>query len=249
MACQFPKNFVDELRWVSEKLLSVINVDILIGSGPGDGSIDCNLPGNTNITSFDCGKWCSIRAILSNPACQDTNEDYLQDLIDALHCVLSNVDLDYGIKAQIKRFKCLVEILKVRINSIACVAQCEDIIGDLLCILIQVLTALISAVSKVATMVYYADCYDESRIAKSFIDCISCDFVNDLCELERLLDELIAVANAFNVCFMDSCTPCTVAPSVPPKRRPVCPPPMMHGGHHGPKSQYNGSCKPGCGCN
>lgn len=244
----FPNKYIKNLKYITTSLQSIIDNHILIDSGPAESPSNCDTS-TPPAKIFDCEQWCKIRALLSNPDCEPTDTvNYLQALIDTLDCILGNVDsLDYDIKAQIKRFKCVVNYLRVRINSICCVEEqsCQDIVGDLLCVLMQVLTTLISATSKIATIVYYANCAKSgNRVASVFINCLICDFVNDVCELERLLEELMAISNAFNSCFMDSCTPCTISPCAPPKRRPMCPPSIMNN----PKPQFSGYKRPGCGC-
>jgi len=163
--------------------------------------------------------------------------------------------MNYGLKAQFERFKCLCQSLTARIEGIRCNDSCDDIIGDLLCLLIQLLTKLISAVSKAATLVYYADCVSDTtdccrkRIVV-FFECMTCDFVNDLCELEKLSNELNAILIAFIAFDMQNCTPCGTAKCAPVKQRPMCPPNMMNCGCHGHKPPYGYGHKPGgCGCN
>lgn len=256
--CQFIKEYIGNLEYVSNGLLSIINTNILIGSSPiytpvknTDGSCIPLLP-NTDVTLFDCSKWQIIKNLLVVNSGTNTapKPGYLEILCDTLDCITKNVTgLGHGLASQFERFACLCKSLRDRLDCIVCNASCPEILGDFLCLLLQILTKLISAISKGASLVYYADCDRTSATAHSivvaFFDCIACDFVNDLCELERLANELNAIVIGFATCNLQQCTPCYVAPCAPKKVRPTCPTNNMNDGYGRPR-QNCCNCNKGC---
>lgn len=254
MSCVFPDNYVRNLNYVSTQLLLIINTNILIGSQSTylkvtDDNGDCNPPDNENITKFGFNEWKIIQNKLLVEAAAG-QPGLLIILEDTLDCISKNItDLGYGLQSQFERFECLVNSLKERLECISCGFECEEVVGDFLCLLLQILTKLISAIAKAASLVYYADCREQKdKLSVSFFECIACDFINDLCDLEKLINELTAIIVAFATCNLQQCTPCYVAPCAPKKVRPVCPPHMMKDGYgYGYKPKHGGSC--GCSCN
>ncbi|HSQ90090.1 hypothetical protein [Romboutsia sp.] len=253
---QYTVPYIQNLEYVSQGLLNIINGQILPGITPAAPIFigDCEDLPTDDSQVFDCDDWIRIKDLLiklsDDPA--DT-EGLLLTLCNNLVCIIETVPMNYGLKAQFERFRCLCESLESRIDSIHCIRKCEEVIGDLLCLLIQLLTKLISVVSKAATLVYYADCvFNQKPCDKTiptFFECMTCDFVNDLCELEKLVPELSAIVMAFISCDMENCTPCGTAKCACVKPRPICPPNMMHGCCHGHKPPYGYGYKPGgCGC-
>lgn len=255
--CKFIKEYVGNLEYVSNGLLSIINSNILIGSSPiytpiknTDGSCISEVD-DTNITIFDCSTWQIIRNLLvvNSGSSTDPKPGFLEILCNTLDCITKNVTgLGHGLASQFERFACLCKSLRDRLDCVVCNVSCPEILGDFLCLLLQILTKLISAVSKAASLVYYADCdrtsVNANSIVVAFFDCMACDFINDLCELERLANELNAIVIGFATCNLQQCTPCYVAPSAPKKVRPTCPTNMMNG-------KYDCGCRPrpSCGCN
>ena len=257
MACDYSSNYVGNLKQLSIDFLSIINNQILMGvEATNVPQIECD-PGETvDIMKFDCTKWCEIQTLLVPVVCNEEDQTgFLLTLRETIACILETVDsLDYGTKSQLERLRCVVATLEARVRTVCCLPSCEEVIGDLLCVLIQLLTTLISISSKLATIVYYANCAaTEDKVSKAFVDCIICEFINDICELERLSQELMAVSQAFVACSMKMCTPCTVAPNAPVKSRPMCPPGLMNNGmNNGRYGQSWGMNRPNgcksCGC-
>lgn len=253
--------YLKNLEYVSDRLLGIINEHILPDLYDGcpaiilTDSCDClpicdSCDGITDV--FNCVLWKTIKdhLIIMSSDSYDP-QGYLAVLSQTLKCVLSNVSyLNHGFAAQLERFLCLVQSLETRLDSICCNNKCPEIIGDLLCLLMQILTKLISAVSKVSTLLYYSECQSKStystgnKVVMSFFECMVCDFVNDLCELEKLIPELSAIVIGFATCDVQSCTPCYTASSTPRKVRPVCPPNMNNGYNNGYGQNYGGcNCK------
>lgn len=251
----FPKEYIDELRYVSTNLLGIINTQILIGSDLGDGIVTCNAPNNQPATVFDCDRWVIIKDLLISSSDEPDNTGFLLTLERTLNCIIGDVTavpMSLGLRAQFERFRCLVQAIESRIDSIHCISTCEEVIGDLLCLLIKLLTQLISAVSKAATLVYYAQCANSTITGTNgntsvlvFFECIACDFINDLCELENLLKELNDIIIAFVACDMQNCTPSgTAASCTPQKHRHMYPYNMIYKSNYG---RGQNSC--GCGYN
>lgn len=248
--------YLENLAYVSNSLLDVIYGSNVLGVSPISHDLSTSCLGSSTPPSnvFDCDDWVAIKQLLISPSDDPDNVGYLLTLCDTLACIIENVTMSYGLKAQFERFRCLCESIESRVDSIHCISRCEEVIGDLLCLLIQLLTKLISAVSKAATLVYYAQCANNptncNRSIPAFFECMTCDFVNDLCELEKLVPELSAIVMAFIACDMQNCTPCGTAACAPVKPRPICPPNMMHGCCHGSRPNYgHGQNSCGCGCN
>ncbi|MCR8744606.1 hypothetical protein [Romboutsia lituseburensis] len=261
---KYVQEYLGNLEYVSNGILSLINTKILPSELIVDGK---NAPFDlTNdkcvclpLTSlhqndtavFDCTLWEIIKnsLIIESTSSTDT-QGYLVVLCQTLQCILANTaNINHGFASQLERLHCLCESLETRLDSVSCNNRCPEIIGDLLCLLMQILTKLISAISKAAVLVYYADCSTQpiataNKVVSSFFSCMICDFVNDLCELEKLVPELSSIVIGFATCDTQSCTPCYIAQSAPRKVRPVCPPSAMYGGNSG-YGQYNGG---GCGC-
>lgn len=74
---------------------------------------------------------------------------------------------------------------------------------------------------------------------------MACGFVNNLCELEKLIPEIRAIVVGFATCDMQKCTHCYTEPSVPRKTGPICPQNMMSNCNN-----YNSGypCQNSCGC-
>ena len=261
---QYITEYIGNLEYVSSQLLGIINGIILPPIPTGvpftvkDSTGIC-VATSTPVASvvFDCSIWDTIKEKLINSSEESseiTTTGILVYLCDTLSCILKNTTgLNYGFAAQLERFLCLCESLETRLDSICCNAKCS---GDLLCLLMQILTNLISSISKAATLAYYATCdinpTNGNTVIASFFECMVCDFINDLCDLEKLIPELSAIVIAFATCDMQKCTPCYTAPCAPKKVRPICPPNvMMNYGNNGYGQNYGGSCGSGscCGCN
>jgi hypothetical protein len=245
--------YIQNLKFVSQGLLNIINGNLLQGTTTPAAPINMNPCPTATLPShvFDCTDWVAIKDLLISASDEPDNTGYLLTLEQTLNCIIQNVtSMSFGLRAQFERFLCLVRSIESRIDSIHCISTCEEVIGDLLCLLVELLTQLISVVSKAATLVYYADCANNptncNRSIPAFFECMVCAFVNELCELEKLLPELSAIVMAFIACDMQNCTPCGTATCAPVKTRPICPPKMMHG----PKPTPGHGPKPGgCECN
>ena len=255
--CNFIKEYIGNLEYVSNGLLSIINNNILINSkstytptkNVGENCI--SVTPNTNVTLFDCSKWKVIKNLLlvnseptlasSQPSSQ-SKPGYLEILCNTLDCVIKNVDqLGHGLASQFERFACLCKSLKNRLDGLVCNTNCPDILGDFLCLLLQILTKLISAICKGLSLIYYSGCYrsaSANSVVVSFFDCMACDFINDLCALEKLTNELNPIIIGFTTCNLQQCTPCYVAPCAPKKVRPMC-----------SLNTPNYGFRPNCGCN
>lgn len=263
------KEYIGNMEYISQGALNIINNIILSPQGgPNDitnSSCEClpictaggptpcvtELPANV----FNCQTWETAKNLLIDESTliSDTG-GYIPLLIQTIKCFLEKTaKVNYGFAAQMERFLCLAESLNTRLDSVCCNNKCPDLVGDLLCLLMQILTKLISSVSKAATLMYYNDCdinvTTGNRVIASFFECMACDFVNDLCELEKLIPEISALVVGFATCDMQQCTPCYTAPSVPRKVRPMCPTNVMnYGGAYsgGYPYQRQGGC--GCSC-
>lgn len=265
---KYIKEYIGNMEYVSQGILTIINSIILSPEdGPNDITNDkceclpiCDGTNSPCVTEspakvFNCQTWEEIKnSLIDESALITDTGGYIPLLCQTIKCFLEKIDkVNYGFAAQMERFLCLSESLNTRLDSVCCNGKCPDLVGDLLCLLMQILTKLISAVSKAATLMYYNDCNTDvttgNRVIASFFECMACDFVNDLCELEKLIPEISAVVIGFATCDMQKCTPCYTAPSVPRKVRPMCPANMMnHGGVYGGgyPYQHQGGC--GCSC-
>lgn len=256
MSCNYAKLYVNNLTYVSSELLDIINEKILVQSYSSFNSVKdengfCSVliqPPET-FNPFSCSDWDTIKTLLLTDSGEGA-PGYLTMLCETLDCILTRVGcLDYGLKSQFERFKCLCNSLKAKLLCICCHDSCKDILGDFLCLLLQIFTQLISAISKAASIVLYCECAKTECkvVAESFFNCIVCDFVNDLCELDKLVNELSSIVVAFSICDSPICTPCYTATCAPRKVRPVCPPNLVHGGPKPPYGQM-GTHHGGCGC-
>ena len=79
-------------------------------------------------------------------------------------------------------------------------------------------------------------------------DCMVCDFVNGLCDFEKLLQELNALVVSFAVCDYHQCTPCYTAASVPRKVRLMSLHNMINYRNAGYEGGYPYQCQDGCNC-
>ncbi|MBC5997867.1 hypothetical protein EAI30_13145 [Romboutsia ilealis] len=254
---EYKRQYVGNLEYVTEGLLYIINDKILTNELPGtpfdttDDNCNCTTSeetDNRNAKVFNCVQWTQIKNDLidinSNP--NDT-KGLLPILFQTIRCTLVNTpNINHAFAAQLERFLCLVESLSTRIDSVSCNNKCPEIIGDLLCLLLQILTELISAVSKLAVLIYYSGCNINASTGNkeiaSLFECLLCDFINNLCELERLIPELSAIVVGFATCDMQMCTPCYTTQSTPKKLRPICPPHMMNNGGFNRPYNCGGCC-------
>lgn len=271
--------YINNMGWVAQGLTDIINEQLLGLTVPAaglapiditDDDCECDpicpatgvqpvgcLPTEAS-TVFNCVLWNDIKEVLINPSTTPaTTPAYIPLLCQTLRCFLEQTPrIGFGVAAQIERFLCLAESLNTRLDSVSCNNNCPELVGDLFCLLLQILGRLFAAVTKASTLMYYNDCdinpINGNQIVQSFIQCIACDFINDLCELEKLIAEISALVVGFATCDMQNCTPCYTAPSVPKKVRPICPPAMMnpyggaYGGAYGSGYPYQGKS---CGCN
>lgn len=236
--------YVSNLEYVSQNLLSIINTIILpdlAGAGPydvTDANCDCypicptgdpNCLSTSLATVFDCTDWQQIIERLTNESTVGTEAGLLKILSQTLKCTLGTLNNgNFGFAAQIERFLCLVDSLIIRLDSVSCNSNCPEIVGDLLCLIIEILTNLISAIAKATTLIYYYNCATSTdistrnKVISTFFECMACDFINDLCELERLISELSAIVVGFATCDIQRCTPCFTASSAPRKVRNIC---------------------------
>ena len=242
--------YLGNLEYVNRGLLEIINT-IILPDETRNGTLiapyditdeNCNcfsicLEGKvTNCVSieeatvFNCATWNTIKNLLLNQSTEAEDDGgYLNVLSQTIRCLLRMfTNGNFGFAAQIERFLCLVDSLIIRLTSVSCNSNCPEIVGDLLCLLMQILTRLISIIAKVSTLAYYYDCATTTNISTSnrtittFFECMACDFINDLCELEKLVADLSAIVVGFATCDMQRCTPCYTAPSAPRKVRNVC---------------------------
>ena len=252
--------YINNFEYVSQGLLNIINTNLLAdidSSFPDDITDDdcvclpicsevepegCVDVAQTNV--FDCSVWDIIKAkllLVTNESEVEVDQGLLPVLCQTIQCVLHNTpNINHGFAAQLERFLCLCQSLETRIDSVCCNSKCPDLIGDLLCLLMQILTKLISSVSKVALLVQYSDpegcTVEQSKVIATFFECMVCDFVNDLADLENFIPELSSIVVGFATCDMQMCTPCYTAKSTPAKVRPLCPisnPVMGYGGSKG----------------
>lgn len=236
--------YLENLECVSSGLLDIINYHILhVKSGSNDiteseyacppvckGYKTTNCVKRCDAKPFDCEDWDTIKNLLSHQStCSHYKDGYLNILSQTIKCLLGDLDNgNFGFAAQIERFLCLIDSLIIRVDSVYCNKDCPEIIGDLLCVIMQILTKLISAIAKVSTLAYYYDCAtsgtvaNRNKVISSFFECMSCDFINDLCELEKLIHDLRAIVVGFATCDMERCTPCYIATSAPRKVRSIC---------------------------
>lgn len=253
---KYVKAYLGNLEYVSDALLEIINEKILKsenGQDVLDDECKCkdfsHYEDTENAIVFNCDKWNEIKdKLIIVSSDESDNYGILRVLCDTIKCYLEKTyHINHAFAAQLERLHCLCESLETRLDSIVCNNKCPEIIGDLLCLLMQILTKLISVVAKVSTLIYYADCYTthDNKVVKTFFECMLCDFINDLCELEKLIQELTSIVIGFATCDMHMCTPCFTTPCAPKKVRPICPPNLMHGGNYGYGANHNG----GCPCN
>lgn len=260
----YVKYYLGNLQYVSNGLLRIINKEILpdethqgeCNTAPypiANNQCQCKsgLPDNGDTIIFNCHLWNVIKnQLIATRSDYTDTEGYLSILCMTIKCYLENTpNINHGFAAQLERLYCLCKSLETRLDSICCNNNCLDIIGDLLCLIIQILTKLISIVTKVSTLIYYSGCDTNpatgNRVVTSFFECMVCDFINDLCALEKLIPELSSIVIGFATCDMHVCTPCYTATSAPIKVRPICTPNLMNGYNYGSVYNYNG----GCSCN
>lgn len=266
-ACgEFVVPYLEDIGWIAQQLLDIIYENIIVKADVagntttpiGTGTIvditgtDCVCSAGLDTASsavFDCKTWEDIKTKLVDGSGSDpTSPAILPLLCQVIDCFLKNTaHINYGLAVQLERFLCIAGSLNTRLDSVCCNNKCPELIGDLLCVLMQILTKLSSAVNKASTLLYYNDCVEtaDNRVVESFFECMACDFVNDLCELEKLTSEISAIVVGFATCDMQKCTPCYTAPSVPRRVRPLCPENMMNYGGGYPY-QRQGGC--GCSC-
>lgn len=252
----FPANYLQNLEYVSRRLLDIINSQILTPKFDSEIPFtDSCVPGTReDAKRLSCTTWVAIKDLLISTSDEPDNQGYLRTLERNIACIIdTESELGFGLRSQFERFLCIIRSIISRIDSIHCISKCEEVVGDLFCLLVQLLLQLISVVSKAATLIYFADCANNTgeKTTATFFECIACDFVNELCALEKLLPELSAIVVAFISCDMECCTPCYTASSAPVKNRPLCPPKMMHHPRPNPCHGHNGngcncSCDPGC---
>lgn len=257
MACTYIKEYLGNLQYVANGLLSIINTQILsddMGYTPIKDRAGVCIP-LTSLTvepihPFDCDSYLAIKNLLSvnsTPTASSATPGYLTILCDTLDCIPNIITtIDYGIKSQFERFACLCKSLKIRLESVCCNTNCPEVVGDLLCLIFEIISDLIAAITKAASIIYYSACAATGDVITStFINCIVCEFVNDLCELDSLVAELSAIVVAFATCDSQICTPCYTAKCAPKKVRPICPANLSNGNHRPGCSKGNGC---GCGC-
>lgn len=270
----YVQEYIGNMEYITQGILDIIN-EIILSPETGPNDITnrfceclpiCQTTGETTgettrcvneklATVFNCETWEQIKDLLIDVSSLTSDEGgYIPLLCQTIKCFLARATkIKYGFAAQMERFLCLAESLNTRLDSVSCNSQCPELVGDLLCLLMQILTKLMTSVSKAATLMYYSNCdinvIDGNRVIGSFFECMVCDFVNDLCELERLIPEISAIVIGFATCDMQECTPCYTAPSIPRKVRPMCPPNLMSSGNNsGYPYQRQGGCSCGCGC-
>ncbi len=261
--------YQNNFRYVSQGLLDIINAHIL----PDVEAIfvelvdeDCNclpicepgvttdcLPTSDEGNVFSCETWASIKKkliIVSEDSADEAG--LLPVLYRTLNCILQKKsNINYGLASQLERFLCLTHSLETRLDSVCCNSKCPELVGDLLCLLMQILTKLISAVTKTATLIYYSNpdgCELNVGITvSSFVECMVCDLVNDLHDLELLIPELSAIVVGFATCDAQACTPCYTASCAPRKVRPTCPTSAMNPAM-GCNPGFNTGFNKGCSC-
>lgn len=262
--------YLENMGWIAKELLDIIYENIIVKADVTNNFLtpigtsnfnditgpDCKCTTGLETADaaiFNCATWEEIKIKLIDGSGTDpatATPAIIPLLCQVIDCFLKNTsEINYGLAAQLERFLCLAESLNTRLDSVCCNNKCPEIIGDLLCVLMQILTKLSSAVNKASTLLYYNNCVEtaDNRVIESFFECMACDFVNDLCELEKLLAEISAIVVGFATCDMQKCTPCYTAPSVPRKVRPMCPENMMpYGGGYNVGYPYQN--KGGCGC-
>lgn len=242
----FPRNYLLNLQNVSRGLLSTINQGILTEVSSDSVNLTVCRPGIPDpVTPPTCSTWVDIQDSLISTSDDPDEQGYLVTLERTIYCIIqTQTNLGFALRAQFERFLCIIRSIESRIDSIHCIDKCKELIGDLFCLLIQLLLQLISVVTEAATLVYFADCANNTgeKTTATLFECIACDFVNELCTLEKLLPELSSIVIAFISCDMECCTPCYTASSAPVKNRPLCPPDMMHNPRSNP---YHGH---GCNC-
>lgn len=261
---KYVKAYIGNMEWAAQGILDIIKNNILTSeSGPNDiTKADCSckeicdaegkptgcLPtGDAKV--FNCKTWYDIKDLLLDVSNIPTDDQGFITLVcQTIKCFLEKTPkIHHGFATQMERFLCLTESFSTRLEAVCCTNNCPELIGDLLCLLMQILTGFISAITKAATLMYYNDCEvkqtTENKVVKSFFECMLCDFINDLCELEKLLQELSALIMALAYCDYEQCTPCYTTPSVPRKVRPMCPPNAINYGGGYPYQRPSG-----CGC-
>ena len=267
--------YISNFEYISQGILNIINQHILPDLNPieyievlekdEEGNCVCKpicieedeegCLETADANVFNCVTWGLINKKLIVPSEEDAEEEhgFLPMLCRTLECLLKNTpNLNHGFASQLERFLCLCKSLETRLDSVCCNSKCPELIGDLLCLLMQILTKLISTITKAATLVLYSnpkpvsdECPINKRITISaFIECMLCDFINDLCELEQLVPELSAIVVGFATCDAQSCTPCYTASNVPRKVRPICPTNISNPG----MNYKSGHGYGGCGC-
>ncbi|MGL4913494.1 MAG: hypothetical protein ACRC3Y_13805 [Romboutsia sp.] len=217
-SCTYNPTNVQNLTVISQKLLSIINTTIIsLPTQPP-------LPPTSVATPFDCSEWEKIKQLLISYA--DTTilpPGILDNLYTTIGHILDDTtvcNLNYGYAAQLERLKCIIDSIRIRLTSVACNSYCSDIVGDLLCFLMGLLTQLITVVAKLSTLTYFACCTD--KISVSFFNCLVCEFINDICNLESMVPELSALVVSFASCDSNQvCTPCYTASCAPKKVRRV----------------------------
>lgn len=249
-SCTYNPTNVQSLTYISQGLLNIVNNTII--------KLPTTLPfpPTSLSTPFNCSTWENIKHSLVSYVDDDViPPGYLDKLYNTIDDILNNTsvcNLSYGYAAQLERLQCVVNALRIRLISVACNSNCPDVVGDLLCFLVSFLNQLINVVNKLSTLTYYACCTD--TVSTSFFNCLVCEFVNDITDLDSFISELSALVVAFASCDIQSnCSPCYTAQCAPKKTRKVvmqtqaqyipCTPQNMN------QSGCNNCGSNDCGCN
>lgn len=234
-SCTYNPTNVERLTFISQGLLDIVNKKII------ELPTTTTLPPTSIATTFNCTTWENIKhSLVSYVDDEIIPPGYLDNLYTTIGNILNDTsvcNLSYGYSAQLERLQCVVNALRIRLVSVACNSNCPDVVGDLLCFLVTFLNQLINVVNKLSTLTYYACCTD--KVSTSFFNCLVCEFVNDITDLDSFVSELSAIVVAFASCdIQNNCSPCYTAKCAPKKTRKIvmqtqtqyipCPPQNMN---------------------
>ena len=148
--------------------------------------------------------------------------DISTDLIEFINNTIipdeENRDLvNHTYIAQLQRLVCILELLISKLESFSCTENCPDLLEELLCILTQILNLLFDLFANIAFLDLYRD-------ASIFFECLLCNVIDEIANLEDLVKDLVCILMSLLSCDLDNCTPCYVATNS--GKRPTPRPPI-----------------------
>lgn len=136
-------------------------------------------------------------------------EGILDELYETLEEITQDDDItNCKLKGELEKALDILEELIDVIETLNCIDRCEELVGKLFCILVELILEIIEIIAKIIILLIFCnscgmECSSQGKVAYNFCKCLTHELSEELCDLDDLIEELSELATDFIECTQE----------------------------------------------